>query len=94
MVINAAKARFPNVIEAKYCTHIAIKAPSLDEYAYVNRKHFHLINVLIICDVHMKLLNIVAGWPGSTHDSFILTNSIVGNRLQAGLVCDGWHLGE
>ncbi|KAK0148560.1 putative nuclease HARBI1 [Merluccius polli] len=77
-------AGFPNVIGAIDCTHIAIKAPSEGEYAYVNRKHFHSLNVQIICDAQMRLTNIVARWPGSTHDSFVLTNSSVGNRLEPG----------
>ncbi|KAK0146483.1 putative nuclease HARBI1 [Merluccius polli] len=77
---------FPNVIGAIDCTHIAIKAPSEGEYAYVNRKHFHSLNVQIICDAQMRLTNIVARWPGSTHDSFVLTNSSVGNRLEPGIV--------
>ncbi|XP_028980658.2 putative nuclease HARBI1 [Esox lucius] len=42
----------------------------------------------------MRLTNIVARWPGSTHDSYILTNSMVGMRLQAGRVRDGWLLGD
>ncbi|CAJ1057880.1 putative nuclease HARBI1 [Xyrichtys novacula] len=90
----AAIAGFPNVIGAIDCTHVAIKAPSLDEYAYVNRKGVHSINVQIICDAQMNLLNIVARWPGSTHDSHIMYNSTVGERLQAGAVTDGWLLGE
>lgn len=89
-----AATGFPNVIGAVDCTHISIKAPSQDEYVYVNRKHFHSINVQIICDAQMRLTNIVARWPGSTHDSFILMNSMVGNRLQAGTVRDVWLLGE
>ena len=87
-------AGFPNVIGAIDCTHIAIKAPSEGEYAYVNRKHFHSLNVQIICDAQMRLTNIVARWPGSTHDSFVVTNSSVGNRLEAGRVCDGWLIGK
>ncbi|KAK0144348.1 putative nuclease HARBI1 [Merluccius polli] len=87
-------AGFPNVIGAIDCTHIAIKAPSEGEYAYVNRKHFHSLNVQVICDAQMRLTNIVARWPGATHDSFVLTNSSVGNRLEAGRVCDGWLIGD
>ena len=74
-------SRFPNVIGVIYCTHIAIRAPSDNEFAYVNRKnrkHFHLINVQVISDAQMSLTN-VALWPGSTHDSFTLWNSSVGN---------------
>ncbi|XP_051780888.1 putative nuclease HARBI1, partial [Erpetoichthys calabaricus] len=59
---------FPNVIGAVDCTHIAIKAPSQNEFVYVNRKHFHSINVQIISDAKMCLTNVVAKWPGSIHD--------------------------
>ncbi|KAK0146660.1 Protein kinase C alpha type [Merluccius polli] len=76
----AELAGFPNVIGAIDCTHIAIKAPSEGEYAYVNRKHFHSLNVQIICDAQMRLTNIVA--------------SSVGTRLEAGRVCDGWLIGD
>ena len=85
---------FPNVIRAIDCTHIALKAPFHDEFVYVNRKHFHSISAQMICDAQMQLTYIVARWPGSTHDSYILSNSIVGNRLQAGTVRDEWLLGE
>ncbi|KAL6473467.1 hypothetical protein MHYP_G00170280 [Metynnis hypsauchen] len=90
----AAIAGFPNVIGAIGCTHTAIKAPSEEEFADVNRKHFHSINVQIICDAKMCLTNVAARWPGSTQDSYILTNSMVGIRLQAGRVRDGWLLGD
>lgn len=89
----AAMSGFPNVIGAIDCTHVAIKAPSENEYAFVNRKQFHSINVQIICDANLILLNVVARWPGSTHDSFILRESSVGRQLQAGAVQDGWLLG-
>ena len=44
----------------------------------------HLINVQIIYDAQMQLTNTVTSWPSSMQDSYILSNSIVGNRLQAG----------
>jgi len=43
-----ARAGFPNVIGAIDCTPIAIKAPSHDEFVYVNRKHFHSINSYVM----------------------------------------------
>lgn len=86
----AAIAGFPNVTRAIDCTHIAIKVPSEGEYAYVNRKHF----VQIICDAQMHLTNIVARWPGATHDSFIMANSVIGNRLDAGRVHNGWLISK
>ena len=47
-----AIARFPNIIGAIDCTHIAIKAPSTNEFNYVNRKGFHSVNVQIVCDAN------------------------------------------
>ncbi|KAJ8381660.1 hypothetical protein SKAU_G00024380 [Synaphobranchus kaupii] len=85
---------FPGVIGAVDCTHIALRAPSVDEHAYVNRKNFHSLNVQIICDARMQLLNVCSKWPGSTHDSFILRHSRVGLRLEAGESGDGWLLAE
>ena len=66
---------FPNVIGAIDGTLIPIKGPSVDEPAYVSRKGFHAINVQAVCDARLRLLNIVVKWPGSTHDSYILSNS-------------------
>uniref|UniRef100_A0A8C9Z1S6 Putative nuclease HARBI1 n=1 Tax=Sander lucioperca TaxID=283035 RepID=A0A8C9Z1S6_SANLU len=90
----AAMSGFPNVITAIDCTHIAVRAPYENKFVYVNRKNVHSINVQVICDSKLTLTNIVARWPGSTHDSFILTNSSVGNKLQAGAGRDGWLLGD
>ena len=66
-----AIANFPNVVGAIDCTHVQIRAPSTNEEAYVNRKGHHTINVQAVCDADMKILNVVAKWPGSSHDSFV-----------------------
>ncbi|CAG2257465.1 HARBI1 [Mytilus edulis] len=90
-------ARFPCVIGAVDGTHIRIQAPSDNEYAFVNRKNFHSINVQGICDHEGKFTNIVAKWPGSTHDSFIFRNSDVGIHLDQnhrGFDVDGLLLGD
>ena len=50
----------------------AMKALSEVEFDLVNRKHSHSINMQILCDAEMRLTNIVARWPGSARDSFIL----------------------
>lgn len=75
-------------------SHTATRAPSQDKLIYVIGRHFNVLNVQIICDVQMQLINIVARWPAPTHDSLILTSSMVGNRLQAGKVQDDWFIGE
>ena len=89
-----AIAHFPNVIGAIDCTHIPIKAPSLNEEAYVNRKGVHTINVQAVCDADMRLLNVVAKWPGSSHDSFIWRSSGLHDMFERGHVQGGWLLGK
>ena len=49
-------------------THIKV---SSDVECFIDRKHSHPINVHMFCDAErsvMQLTNIVARWPGSTHD--------------------------
>ena len=41
---------FPNVIGCIDGTHVRIQAPKDDEKSYVNRKNFHSINVMAVCD--------------------------------------------
>ena len=87
-------AAFPNVLGAIDCTHVAIKAPSLNEEAYVNRKGVHTINVQAVCDMNMKFLDIVAKWPGSSHDAFIWRTSSLRRLFQEGQLPDGWLIGK
>ena len=48
-----AIARFPNIIGAIDCTHIAIKAPSTNKFNYVNKKGFHsVIFLLFVMPLH------------------------------------------
>ena len=87
-------ANFPNVVGAVDGTHIRIKAPSTDEHLYVNRKNYHSINVQGVCDSNMKFLNIVAKWPGATHDAFIWANSGLSDTFETRIIRQGWLLGD
>ena len=51
---------FSNVIGAIDCTHVAIRAPSKNEFAFINQKHFHSLNVQNMCDANIVLTNVVA----------------------------------
>ena len=62
----------PMVLGAIDVSHIPIIAPSIDEYAYINRKQYHSMNMQAICDSNLNFQDVVATWPGSHHDSFIL----------------------
>jgi len=89
-----AVANFPNVLGAIDGTHVAIKAPSCSEDAYVNRKGVHTINVQAVCDMDMMFLDVCVKWPGSTHDAFIWRNSSLHSVFEQGYMPDGWLVGK
>lgn len=69
-------AGFPRVVGALDCTHIKIKSPGGNNAElFRNRKQFFSINVQVVCDSNLKILDIIARWPGSVHDSTIFNNS-------------------
>ncbi|XP_039764330.1 putative nuclease HARBI1 [Pararge aegeria] len=71
---NAIKAKFyqkfdfPGVLGCIDGTHVAIIRPKVHEERYFNRKGFHSLNVMIICDSDLNILCIDASNPGSAHD--------------------------
>ncbi|XP_028413867.1 putative nuclease HARBI1, partial [Dendronephthya gigantea] len=87
-------ANFPCVIGCVDGTHIKIQAPSENEPDFVNRKRVHSINVQGICDHKGKFTNIVAKWPGSTHDSHIFRTSSIGRNLEGTNFENGVLLGD
>lgn len=91
-----AVADFPNVLGCVDGSQFAIKCPSQNEVAYVNRKGFHSINVQLVCDSDLILTDIVVRYPGSAHDAFIFEFCALHRRLRnQELPCaDGWLLGD
>ena len=61
--------------------------------AFVNRKQFYSINVQAVFDSDAFITNIVARWPGSTHDSRIFGNSKIVDKLRDGAL-DGIVVGD
>ena len=59
-------AGFPNVLGAVDGTHIPIQAPHEDEASYVNRKHYHSINVQAVCDAGGKCKFCCSNFPVKT----------------------------
>lgn len=78
-------AQFPAVIGVIDGTHIWIIGPSNHEWRYINRKNYYSINVQVVFDARYRFLNVVARWPGSTHDSVMLRESAITD------VMDRWH---
>lgn len=68
------------------------------------RKQFYGVNVQIVCDANANVEDIVARWPGSTHDEIVLLNSSIFERFLYGefrrddreaiLLGDGGYGGE
>ena len=73
----------PGVIRAIDCTRVRIICPDKENaMAFVNRKRFYSINVQAVCDSDAFITNIVACWPGSTHDSRIFEKSNIADKLE------------
>ena len=49
--------------------------------AFINRKQFYSINIQAISDSD-AFIHIVARWPGWTHDSRIVENSRIAEKLR------------
>lgn len=52
------------------------------------------MNVQGVCDAELKLMNVVARWPGSTHDATVFNNSILRAQCDAGQFDGRWLLGD
>lgn len=88
-------ARFPNVIGAIDCTHVRIQSPGGDNAElYRNRKGYFSWNVQVIGDSQLRICDIVARWPGSTHDQTIFNASSVKTRLENGHFHNSVVLGD
>ena len=66
-------------------TYISIQSPGgPNAELFRCRKGFFSYNVQVICDEKLKILDIVTGWPGSTHDSRIWNNSNICSSFERG----------
>ncbi|XP_049522265.1 putative nuclease HARBI1 [Dermacentor silvarum] len=71
-------AGFPGVTGCIDCTHVQIISPGGDNAeVYRNRKGVFSINVQAVTGPELQFFDVVAGWPGSVHDSRIFENSRV-----------------
>jgi hypothetical protein len=86
--------QIPNVLGVIDGTHVGIRSPTRDEHIYVNRKQFHSINCQVVVDSELKFMDVVAKWPGSTHDSFMWNNSSLKEKIKSGQLGSGWLLGS
>jgi len=57
-------------------THISVIVPTKDQILYIGRKGFSTQNVVLVCNLDMFFTFIVVGWPGTAHDTRILSSVI------------------
>ena len=48
----------------------------------------------IVCDAKLIIRNLVARWPGATHDSFMFGASAIHDELERGEFHGNWLLGD
>lgn len=66
----------PNVVGLIDCTHVKICSPGgRSAERFRNRKGSFSISVQAVARYDLKILDLVARWPGSTHDSHIFDMS-------------------
>lgn len=66
---------FQGIVDAIDGTHIPIKTPKNNPQSYVNRKHFHSLQLQCV-GLHNRLFShVFIGYPGSVHDARVLQNS-------------------
>ncbi|KAF0287118.1 putative nuclease HARBI1 [Amphibalanus amphitrite] len=88
------KFGLPNVLGCVDGTHVNIKAPVVNEHLYVNRHQRHSINVQGVCDSNMLITNVVAKFPGASHDAFVFEQSALGRMLASSHGRLGYLLGD
>lgn len=90
------KARFPKVVGAIDCTHVRLRKSPGGDHAEIfrNRKGYFSLNVQAICNSKLEFLDIVARWPGSTHDAHIFNNCRRRAKFEDGSYGDAVLVGD
>lgn len=92
---NPSKPGLPNVIGAIDGTHIRVAAKGVpNRERYRNRYQEMSINVQAVCKANLLFTDVVARWPGSTHDSRVFTNSAIYCKLAKGQHFGYWLVGD
>ncbi|XP_061173676.1 putative nuclease HARBI1 [Saccostrea echinata] len=49
---------------------------------------------MAVCDSNLKFLNLVAKWPGSSHEAFVWSNSVLCQIFENGNIARSWLVGD
>ncbi|XP_066585344.1 putative nuclease HARBI1 [Prorops nasuta] len=92
---NFKQAGFIRVLGAIDCIHIRIQSYGGENAElFRNRKGFFSLNVQAIVNSKLQFMDIVARWPGSSHDATIFNNSVIKARFESGEFGNGLLLGD
>lgn len=61
---------------------------------YRNRKGYFSINIQVVINARLEIIDVVARWPGSTHDSTIFHHSRIKSLFEENRFSDGLLLGD
>jgi len=67
---------FNNCIGAIDGTHVRVVVPANEMIPHIGRHGYPTQNVMAVCDFDMRFTFVVAGWPGSAHDSRIFNDTL------------------
>ncbi|XP_057452625.1 uncharacterized protein LOC130744460 [Lotus japonicus] len=67
---------FEGCIGAIDGTHIPVIVPTKDQVRYIGIKGYPTQNVMLVCNFEMLITFVVVGWPGTAHDTRILSSAI------------------
>ncbi|XP_019888574.1 putative nuclease HARBI1 [Ooceraea biroi] len=77
------------------CTHIRVQSyGGEDSELFRNRKGYFSLNIQEVINARLEIIDIVARWPGSTHDSTIFNHSRIKSLFEANRFDDGLLLGD
>ena len=86
-------SQFPNVIGCVDGVHFEIVKPNgVTGHEYTNRKFDTSVVCQCMCDHQSRFMDVVAAWPGSVHDSRVMSESSlqrkgIGRLLGQGMQC-------
>ncbi|XP_011858265.1 PREDICTED: putative nuclease HARBI1 isoform X1 [Vollenhovia emeryi] len=88
-------AKFIHVMGCIDCTHIKIQSCGREDgEVYRNRKGYFSINTQVVINAKFEIIDIVARWPGSAHDSTIFDHSRIKTLFEMGRFGDSILLGD
>ncbi|KAL4702557.1 hypothetical protein ACJJTC_005089 [Scirpophaga incertulas] len=78
-----SKYGIPGIIGCIDGSHFKIVMPRKEEeHFYYSRKHYHSLNVQMVCDDQCRIINVNPKFGGANHDAFVWHNSDLNDYVQ------------